>query len=344
MVMYGSRDGVHRRGRDRHFPSVHSLATWPSTGEDLHCMCCCDLCLEQTMARVTRDGSPCLHRGGVVETGRWGQLPSEKGNMACHRQGRADPGGLRQAEHPLLETVGGPETLGMEDHGGPAGDGLPMRKGYPIFWRRSGGTRDGRAASHRVQEAESTDGEGNSGTEGGGAPQRRLEGAVQTVIPPPMEAPWWWRTPRAHPTGTAANPVSVPAPPSQQHLSVFPVQAHPGGWASPLPPGTSGPAPVSPAALSEEAIELLRSISVGQSTIVNAIQGLAAYLQQTNAFLEGIHSGMAAQQRSIQALASSLMAAIVPVPSLPLQLPLPNPIPFNLNLSQAHSQTSMHTG
>ncbi|KAJ1200205.1 hypothetical protein NDU88_004031 [Pleurodeles waltl] len=58
-----------------------------------------------------------------------GQRPSEKGYMACHRQGRADLGGLRQAEHPLLQTVGGPETLGMEDGRGPAGDGLPMRKG-----------------------------------------------------------------------------------------------------------------------------------------------------------------------------------------------------------------------
>ncbi|KAJ1093481.1 hypothetical protein NDU88_006581 [Pleurodeles waltl] len=51
--------------------------------------------------------------------------------MACHRQGRADPEGLRQAEHPLSEKVGGPETLGTEDGGGPAGNGLPMRKGYP---------------------------------------------------------------------------------------------------------------------------------------------------------------------------------------------------------------------
>ncbi|KAJ1099263.1 hypothetical protein NDU88_004366 [Pleurodeles waltl] len=52
--------------------------------------------------------------------------------MACHRQGRVDPGGLRQAEHPLLETVGGPEQLGTEDGRGPAGDGLPMRKGCPL--------------------------------------------------------------------------------------------------------------------------------------------------------------------------------------------------------------------
>ncbi|KAJ1116234.1 hypothetical protein NDU88_004452 [Pleurodeles waltl] len=51
--------------------------------------------------------------------------------MVCHRQGGEDPGVLWQAEHPLSETVGGPETLGTEDHGVPAGDGLPTRKGCP---------------------------------------------------------------------------------------------------------------------------------------------------------------------------------------------------------------------
>ncbi|KAJ1215922.1 hypothetical protein NDU88_003528 [Pleurodeles waltl] len=39
-----------------------------------------------------------------------GQHPSEKVYMACHRQGCVDPGGLRQAEHPLSQTVGGPKT------------------------------------------------------------------------------------------------------------------------------------------------------------------------------------------------------------------------------------------
>ncbi|KAJ1201638.1 hypothetical protein NDU88_005444 [Pleurodeles waltl] len=27
-------------------------------GEDLHCMCCCDLCLEHTMARLTGERAP----------------------------------------------------------------------------------------------------------------------------------------------------------------------------------------------------------------------------------------------------------------------------------------------
>ncbi|KAJ1099757.1 hypothetical protein NDU88_004855 [Pleurodeles waltl] len=51
--------------------------------------------------------------------------------MACHRQGRADPGGLHQVEHPLSQTLGGHEKLGTEDGGGPAWDGLQMRKGCP---------------------------------------------------------------------------------------------------------------------------------------------------------------------------------------------------------------------
>ncbi|KAJ1102656.1 hypothetical protein NDU88_000102 [Pleurodeles waltl] len=38
-------------------------------------------------------------------------------------------GGLWQAEHLLSETVGGTETLGMENRRGPAWDGLPTGKG-----------------------------------------------------------------------------------------------------------------------------------------------------------------------------------------------------------------------
>ncbi|KAJ1081377.1 hypothetical protein NDU88_001559 [Pleurodeles waltl] len=49
---------MHHRGRDCHFLSDHSFAIGPSTGEDLHCMCCCDLCLEPTMARVFEERVP----------------------------------------------------------------------------------------------------------------------------------------------------------------------------------------------------------------------------------------------------------------------------------------------
>ncbi|KAJ1184500.1 hypothetical protein NDU88_001306 [Pleurodeles waltl] len=86
-------------------------------------------------------------------------------------------------------------------------------------------------------------------------------------------------------------------------------------------PGTSGPAPVTPAALSEEVIDLLRTIIVGQSTLLNAIQGVEREVHQSNAYLEGLHSGQAARERSFNALASALTAAIVPVSSLPLLTP-----------------------
>ncbi|KAJ1165596.1 hypothetical protein NDU88_006017 [Pleurodeles waltl] len=58
MTMYAGGDGTHRCGRDSHFLSVQSLNTLPSTGEDLHCKCCCDLCLEETMARVSGETAP----------------------------------------------------------------------------------------------------------------------------------------------------------------------------------------------------------------------------------------------------------------------------------------------
>ncbi|KAJ1114582.1 hypothetical protein NDU88_002817 [Pleurodeles waltl] len=89
------------------------------------------------------------------------------------------PSGLWQVEHPLSQTVGGPETLGTEDSGGPARDGLPTRKGSRAGWALEGitaATRGGaetqateRAASDRIQEAEPTDAEGTSGTEGEGS-------------------------------------------------------------------------------------------------------------------------------------------------------------------------------
>ncbi|KAJ1211148.1 hypothetical protein NDU88_006509 [Pleurodeles waltl] len=81
-------------------------------------------------------GHECNRQDGLTDPFSYvyfpaGQHLSEKGYMACHRQGRADPGGLRQAEHPLSETVGVPEMLSMEDRGGPAGDGPLTRIGCP---------------------------------------------------------------------------------------------------------------------------------------------------------------------------------------------------------------------
>ncbi|KAJ1116823.1 hypothetical protein NDU88_005028 [Pleurodeles waltl] len=55
-------------------------------------------------------------------------------------------------------------------------------------------------------------------------------------------------------------------------------------------PGTSAPASVTPAALSAELIDLVRTLIVGQTTLLNAIQGVQREVQQSNAYLEGIHS------------------------------------------------------
>ncbi|KAJ1197083.1 hypothetical protein NDU88_000945 [Pleurodeles waltl] len=240
-----------------------------------------------------------------------GQRPSEKGYLAGHRQGHADPGGLWQAEHPLSQTVGGPAPLGKEDGGGPAGDGLPMRKGcpsnpdpplmarilavaYPELDGRlkasqqpQGGSSGGgaeapateEAASHMAQEAKSTDGGGTSGTEGEGRTTAetggdRLDSDTSSDGSSLVVADTSVATPT---TGTAATPRTSTALPAAPHRVSRARSPRRVGIS--FAPGTSGPAPVSPAALSEEAIDLLRSISVGQSTIVNAIQGLAAQMQ-----------------------------------------------------------------
>ncbi|KAJ1152817.1 hypothetical protein NDU88_005592 [Pleurodeles waltl] len=162
--MYTGGDGTHRRRRDRHFLSVESLNTYSSTGEDLHCKCCCDLGLEETMARVSGEralaftseelekfvngvlpqytllygppdkqvstlGACCMGYAWVERGGC--QRPAEKRYLACHRQGRPDPGGLPQTQHPLPEKMGGHSPLEQEDGGGSAGDGLPTWEGCP---------------------------------------------------------------------------------------------------------------------------------------------------------------------------------------------------------------------
>ncbi|KAJ1082577.1 hypothetical protein NDU88_002742 [Pleurodeles waltl] len=60
-----------------------------------------------------------------------GQRPPEEGYLACHRQGRPDPGGPPQTEDPLPENMGGHSPLEQEDGGGSAGDGLPTWEGCP---------------------------------------------------------------------------------------------------------------------------------------------------------------------------------------------------------------------
>ncbi|KAJ1100539.1 hypothetical protein NDU88_005621 [Pleurodeles waltl] len=64
-------------------------------------------------------------------TNHVGKRPPDKTYLACHRQGRRDPGGLPQTEHPLPEKMGGHSPLEQEDGGASAGDDLPTWEGCP---------------------------------------------------------------------------------------------------------------------------------------------------------------------------------------------------------------------
>ncbi|KAJ1101274.1 hypothetical protein NDU88_006346 [Pleurodeles waltl] len=150
-------------------------------------------------------GPECNRQGGLTDTFSYvyfsaGQRPSEKGCMACHCQGRADPGGLWQAEHPLSQTVGGPgrwarktvvAQLWMACQRGRgacrtltplmahilAGACLELDGRLGASQQPQGASSGGGAeapamegaASHRTQDAESTDIEGTSRMEGEGS-------------------------------------------------------------------------------------------------------------------------------------------------------------------------------
>ncbi|KAJ1125059.1 hypothetical protein NDU88_003498 [Pleurodeles waltl] len=205
------------------------------------------------------------------------------------------------------------------------------------------------AASHMAMEGHTTDSECTSGMEGEGSstsatgsPSSDTASSADggsLVVAAPSVRPTSTGTAVTYPTSTAlpAAPQRSPRARSPRRVGIT------------FAPGTSGPAPVTPAALSEEAIDLLRSLTVGQYTIVNAIQGVERELQHGNAFLEGIHSCQVVLQRTLQSLASALMAAIVPVSSLlpptsstQTQSPVPQPIPSTPTDQHAHK--SAHTG
>ncbi|KAJ1190633.1 hypothetical protein NDU88_007371 [Pleurodeles waltl] len=177
------------------------------------------------------------------------------------------------------------------------------------------------AATHKAPVGHGTDTEATSDTEGEGSFTTGTRGdtsdtdtssdgsslAVAATSVPPAS------------TGTAATQrtsTALPAAPQPSLRARSPKKA-----GISFAPGTSGPAPVTPAALSEEVIDLLQTIIVGQSTLLNAIQGVEREVHRSNAYLEGIHSGQAAHQRSFNALASALTAAIVPGYSRQSRLP-----------------------
>ncbi|XP_078507180.1 uncharacterized protein LOC144767658 [Lissotriton helveticus] len=96
-------------------------------------------------------------------------------------------------------------------------------------------------------------------------------------------------------------------------------------------PGTA--APVSPAVLSVEAVDLLRQLCVGQTALLNTYQDQDKKLGQVLAFMEGIHSDVGGLHRTLQGLSSTVTAAIqlsrpqspAPVPSTST-LPVATPV------------------
>ncbi|KAJ1193690.1 hypothetical protein NDU88_002986 [Pleurodeles waltl] len=197
-----------------------------------------------------------------------------------------------------------------------------------------------------AMEGHTTDSECTSGTEGEGSFTSATGSPTSDTDSSADGSSSVVAAPSVHPTSTgtaATSPTSTALPAATQRS---PHARSPRRVGITFAPDTSGPAPVTPAALSEEAIDLLRSLTVGQSTIVNAIQGVERELKHSNAFLEGIHSGQAVLQRTLQPLASALMAAIVPVSSLPpptsstqTQSPVLQPIPSTPTDQHAHKST-----
>ncbi|KAJ1213456.1 hypothetical protein NDU88_001093 [Pleurodeles waltl] len=135
------------------------------------------------------------------------------------------------------------------------------------------------AASHMAMEGHATDSKFISGTEGEASStagtradisdtDSSSEGnslvVVATSVPPATTG-----TAATHRTSTA-----LPAAPQR-----FARARSPRKVGISFAPGTSGPAPVTPAVLSEEVIDLLRTLTVGQSTILNAIQGVEREVQ-----------------------------------------------------------------
>ncbi|XP_078503080.1 uncharacterized protein LOC144761674 [Lissotriton helveticus] len=97
-------------------------------------------------------------------------------------------------------------------------------------------------------------------------------------------------------------------------------------------------APVSPAALSVEALDLLCQLCVGQTTLLNALQDHDKKLAQVVAFMEGIHSDVGGLHRTVQSLSNDVTAAIQLS-----QAQSPAPVPSATPLPVARSDESDHS-
>ncbi|KAJ1089041.1 hypothetical protein NDU88_002194 [Pleurodeles waltl] len=151
------------------------------------------------------------------------------------------------------------------------------------------------AASHMAPEGHATDSEYTSETEGSSTTGTRGDVSdTDTSSEGSSLAVAATSVPTAT-TGTAATQRTSPALPAAPQPSLRVRSAR--KPAISFAPGTSGPAPVTPAALSEEIIDLLQTLIVGQSTLLNAIQGVEREVHRSNAYLEGIHSGTSASSK-----------------------------------------------
>ncbi|KAJ1081357.1 hypothetical protein NDU88_001539 [Pleurodeles waltl] len=153
------------------------------------------------------------------------------------------------------------------------------------------------AASHMALEGHATDSEFTSETEGEGSSTTGTRGNISdtdtssegsSLVVAATSVP-------TATTGTAATQRTSSALPAAPLRSPR-ARSHTKAGIS-FAPGTSDPAPVTPAALSEEVIDLLRTLIVGQSTLLNAIQGVEREVHRSNAYLKGIHSATSASSK-----------------------------------------------
>ncbi|KAJ1180963.1 hypothetical protein NDU88_006174 [Pleurodeles waltl] len=159
------------------------------------------------------------------------------------------------------------------------------------------------AASHMAPEGHATDSDITSETEGEGGSTTGTRGDVSDTDTSSEGSSLAVAATSVHtdPTGTAAT---------QRTSSALPAAPRPFARARKarkpaisFAPGTSGPAPVTPAALSEEVIDLLRTIIVGQSTLLNAIQGVEREVHQSmhtwRAFIRVQYSSLSSAARFV---------------------------------------------
>ncbi|XP_069094208.1 myb-related transcription factor, partner of profilin-like isoform X4 [Pleurodeles waltl] len=171
---------------------------------------------------------------------------------------------------------------------------------------QDGGEQDVRWES----EGGSTETEGASGTEGDGAGEEATTSSESEASI--SDQPQMMVDPRpSMGLTTLSTTRSISTLPSAPSVGQHPASKKAGVS---FTPGASS-APVHPAVLSEEAVDLLRGLSVGQTALLCAIQGISQQLTQLVAFLDGIHYAVSAIQRGLgRSKAPSDSTACHPIP------------------------------